>query len=108
MPEADHNRLASSDIPETIQTHAISIFLTAPSNHASALQCSDLTRQAFMLEGLGTVAFQGKGGSPLAHMWTAFQFGDYITCYLAFAYGIAPGFASILDKFAENLNARNQ
>jgi glucose/mannose-6-phosphate isomerase len=50
----------------------------------------DFTRQGFMLEGLNADVYEAKGGNPLAQMWTALHFGDYMAYYLAIAYQIDP------------------
>ncbi len=34
--------------------------------------------------------FQAKGETPLAHIWSALHFGDYLAFYLAMAYGTDP------------------
>jgi len=34
--------------------------------------------------------YTAKGNTPLAHIWTALHFGDYMAYYLAIAYGVDP------------------
>ncbi|HNS62355.1 MAG TPA: SIS domain-containing protein, partial [Anaerolineales bacterium] len=51
---------------------------------------SDLTRKAFMLEGMNTDYIDARGNTPLAHMWTSILFGDYMSYYLAMGYGVDP------------------
>jgi glucose/mannose-6-phosphate isomerase len=43
-----------------------------------------------MLEGLNTDGYDAKGDNPLAQMWTAIHFGDYLAFYLAIAYQVDP------------------
>ena len=64
---------------------------------------SDLTRKAFMLEGLNTDFTDGRGDSPLAHMWTLILFGDYMSYYLAIAYAIDPTPIPALENFKASL-----
>jgi glucose/mannose-6-phosphate isomerase len=91
IPEADHNTLAGTMYPEeTLNAHTMTIFLCAPSDHPRNRLRLDLTRKAFMLEGLNTDAVQARGHTPLAHMWTTILFGDYMSYYLAMAYGVDP------------------
>ena len=43
-----------------------------------------------MVEGLNTDVYDANGESPLAHIWTALHFGDYMAYYLAMAYEVDP------------------
>jgi glucose/mannose-6-phosphate isomerase len=91
LPEADHNTLAGTENPqEVLNAHTMTIFLCAPSDHPRNRLRSDLTRKAFMLEGLNTDFIEARGNTPLAHMWSTILFGDYMAYYLAMAYGVDP------------------
>jgi glucose/mannose-6-phosphate isomerase len=91
LPEANHNTLAGTDNPEeTLNAHTMTIFLCAPSDHPRNHLRSELTRKAFMLEGLNTDFIEARGDTPLAHMWTTILFGDYMAYYLAMGYGVDP------------------
>jgi glucose/mannose-6-phosphate isomerase len=79
LPEADHNTLAGTMNPqETLNAHTMTLFLCAPSDHPRNRLRSDLTRKAFMLEGMNTDFVEARGDTPLAHMWTKIRFGDYM------------------------------
>ncbi len=91
VPEADHNTLAGVQHPsDVISPHVVTLFLRAPSDHPRNRLRLDMTRQAYMLEGLNTDRYTAKGDTPLAHIWTALHFGDYVAYYLAMAYGVDP------------------
>jgi glucose/mannose-6-phosphate isomerase len=90
LPEADHNTLAGVENPPSMLSQTMIIFLKAPLDHPQNILRNDLTRQTFMLAGLGTDYFQAKGESRLAQMWTTLHFGDYVSYYLAMAYGVDP------------------
>jgi glucose/mannose-6-phosphate isomerase len=91
LPEADHNTLAGTMNPqETLNAHTMTLFLCAPSDHPRNRLRSDLTRKAFMLEGMNTDFVEARGDTPLAHMWTMILFGDYMAYYLAMGYGVDP------------------
>jgi len=91
LPEADHNTLAGTLHPEEVMMpHTMNLFLRAPSDHRRNRKRLDLTKQAFMLEGLNTDFLDARGDSPLAHMWTLILFGDYMAYYLAMGYGVDP------------------
>ena len=105
LPEADHNSLAGTLQPESTLSNMMALFLRAPSYQPRNLLRSELTRQAFMLEGINTDFVDASGETPLAQQWTALLFGDYTAYYLAMAYGINPtpiaalvGFKQALEK----------
>jgi glucose/mannose-6-phosphate isomerase len=104
LPEADHNTVQGLMFPEnTLNAHSMTMFLRAPSDHPRNRLRSDLTRQAFLLEGLNTDFTDGRGESPLAHMWTLILFGDTMAYYLAIAYGVDPSPVPALESLKEAL-----
>jgi glucose/mannose-6-phosphate isomerase len=109
LPEADHNTLQGLMFPEnTLNAHSMTLFLRAPSDHPRNRLRSDLTRQAFLLEGLNTDYTDGRGDSPLAHMWTLILFGDYLAYYLAMAYGVDPTPVPALVNLKEALRSSKE
>jgi len=91
VPEADHNALAGMLHPsEVIPPHVITLFLRAPSDHPRNRLRLDMTRKTYLLEGMNVDGYTAKGDIPLAHIWTALHFGDYVAYYLAMAYGVDP------------------
>jgi glucose/mannose-6-phosphate isomerase len=106
LPEANHNTLAGTINPqETLNAHTITLFLRADSDHPRNRLRSDLTRQAFMLEGLNTDHVDARGDTPLAQMWTLILFGDYMAYYLAMGYGVDPTPVQALVDFKRVLTA---
>jgi len=104
LPQADHNTLAGTLNPqETLNAHTMTLFLRAPSDHPRNRLRSDLTRKAFMLEGMNTDYIDARGNTPLAHMWTSILFGDYMAYYLAMGYGVDPALITALTDFKEAL-----
>jgi glucose/mannose-6-phosphate isomerase len=102
LPEANHNTLAGTLHPEEVlMPHTMNLFLRAPSDHPRNRKRIDLTKEAFMLEGLNTDFFDARGSSTLAHMWTMILFGDYMAYYLAMAYGVDPTPIQALVNFKE-------
>jgi len=98
LPEADHNTLAGTmNHQETLNAHTITLFLRADSDHPRNRLRSDLTRQAFMLEGMNTDHVDARGKAPLAQIWTTILFGDYMAYYLAMAYGVDPTPIPVLE-----------
>jgi glucose/mannose-6-phosphate isomerase len=104
IPEANHNTLAGTVNPEeTLNAHTMTIFLRAPSNHPRNRLRIDLTKNAFMLEGMNTDLVEARGNTPLAHMWTTILFGDYMAYYLAMCYGVDPTPVPALVEFKQAL-----
>jgi glucose/mannose-6-phosphate isomerase len=90
LPEADHNALAGLTQPENGLSSAMALFLRAASYHPRNLLRAELTKQAYMLEGLNTDFIDAQGNSTLAQQWTALHLGDYVAYYLAMLYEIDP------------------
>lgn len=104
LPEADHNTLAGTMNPdEVLNPHTMTLFLRSPSDHPRNRLRSDLTRSAFMLEGMNTDYVDGRGDTPLAHMWTLILFGDYVAYYLAMGYGVDPTPVQALVDFKRSM-----
>ena len=100
LPEADHNTLAGTILPEEVlMPHTMNLFLRAPSDDRRNRKRLDLTKQAFMLEGLNTDFLDARGESALAQMWTMILFGDYMAYYLAMGYGVNPSSVDALENF---------
>jgi glucose/mannose-6-phosphate isomerase len=108
LPEADHNTLAGTMNPEEVlNPHTMTLFLRAPSDHPRNRLRSDLTRKAFMLEGMNTDFVDARGDTPLAHMWTLILFGDYMAYYLAMGYGVDPTPIQALVEFKNAMAEAN-
>jgi glucose/mannose-6-phosphate isomerase len=91
LPEADHNAFAALvNPPDLLMPRTMTMFLRCASDHPRNRLRTDITRQGFMLEGLNTDGYDAKGDNPLAQMWTAIHFGDYLAFYLAIAYQVDP------------------
>lgn len=105
LPEADHNTLAGTMHPEEVlNPHTMTLFLRAPSDHPRNRLRSDLTRKAFMLEGMNTDHVDAIGDTPLAHMWTLILFGDYVSYYLSMGYGVDPTPIQALVDFKKSMS----
>ena len=104
LPEADHNTLAGTLHPqEVLNPHTMTLFLRALSDHPRNRLRSDLTRKAFMLEGMNTDHVDARGRTPLAHIWTMILFGDYMAYYLAMGYKVDPTPVEALVDFKRSM-----
>jgi glucose/mannose-6-phosphate isomerase len=105
LPEADHNALAGLHNPADMQSHTMTLFLRAPSDHPRNQLRSKLTREGFSQEGLNTDVYEAQGISTMAHIWTALHFGDYLAYYLAMSYGTDPTPVDKLENFKAAMKA---
>ncbi len=103
LPEANHNTLAGILNPASIYPQMMVVFLKAPALHPRNQLRSDLTRQVFMLEGIGTVTIKASGDTPLEQLWTAVHMGDYVAYYLAMIYGADPTPVEAIEGFKKEL-----
>jgi len=106
LPEADHNALAGLQQPEQVLSSTMALFLRAPSYHPRNLLRTELTKQAYMLEGLNTDFVDTQGETALAQQWTALHMGDYVAYYLAMLYEIDPTPIPALEGFKRQLAER--
>jgi glucose/mannose-6-phosphate isomerase len=104
LPEADHNALAGLNNPPLLM-QTMTLFLRAPSDHPRNSLRAELTRHGFMVEGLNTDVYHANGESPLAYVWTALHFGDYLAYYLAMSYGMDPTPVEALQDFKAAMKA---
>lgn len=105
LPEADHNTLAGTLQPEAMLPQTAALFLCSPSDHPRNRLRSELTRQALMLEGMNTDLVDAQGETRLAHLWTCLHLGDYVSYYLAMAYGFDPTPIENIERFKKALQA---
>jgi glucose/mannose-6-phosphate isomerase len=106
IPEADHNALAGTLHPEEVlMPHTMNLFLRSPSDHPRNRRRLDLTKRAYMLDGLNTDFLDAQGRSPLANIWTQVLFGDYMAYYLAIGYGVDPTPVDALVQFKESMKS---
>lgn len=90
LPEIDHNMVAGVVAPENLFDKSMIVFLKAAAYHPRNLIRADISREILMVEGFNTDAYTAMGDTALAQQWSALHFGDYVSYYLAMAYGIDP------------------
>jgi glucose/mannose-6-phosphate isomerase len=99
IPEADHTSLVGLEFPQDLISKMMALFIVAPENHPRNLQRLELTRMAYLRQGINTDTIHAHGNTRLARIWTSILFADYCTYYLAMAYGIDPSTAAQLSDF---------
>jgi glucose/mannose-6-phosphate isomerase len=105
LPEMDHTLLGSVLQPDAMLSSTMIVFLRGSSGSPRNQLRENLTKQAFMLDGLGTDFVDAVGETPLAQQWTGLHFGDYTAYYLAVAYGVDPAPSPAIDQFMRELAA---
>ncbi len=103
LPEADHNAIQGIMQPEAQFGATMNIFLNSKDNHPRNKLRAEFTRMTFMLEGQNTDFYKANGKSALAQMWTTIHFGDYVSYYLAMAYGVDPSPVPMLVEFKNKM-----
>jgi len=105
LPEADHNTLAGILNPETQLSNLNVLFLGSPSDHPRHRLRSNLTSKVLLIEGISTHSIDARGETPLAHLWTCLHLGDYVSYYLAMAYGVDPTPVAAIENFKREMIA---
>ncbi len=103
LPEVDHNTLAGVLNPEELLLKTKVIFLAASSDYPRNRLRPKLTCEELMKAGVNTDTLEFNEINPLAEMWTSLLFGDYVSYYLAMAYGIDPTPINAIQNLNERL-----
>ena len=105
LPELDHNTLAGVENPQQMLSNQLVLFLRSTTNHQRNALRSDLTRNIFMLQGLGTDYIDAAGETRMEQQWTCLHFGDYTAYYLAMVYGVDPTPVDAIEGLKRELKA---
>ncbi len=90
LPEMNHNSVVGTANPESLISKYMVLFLESDFDHPRNKIRSEATRTLFMTAGFNTDVIKGIGVTPLAQMLTALHYGDYVSYFLAMAYGVDP------------------
>ena len=104
LPESNHNTSAGVINPEDAILKTMVLFLRAKSYHPRNELRANLTKEIFMLEGLGTDFYNAQGETAPAQLWTTLHFGDYFAYYLAMAYGVDPTPVEAIEGLKARMN----
>ncbi len=98
IPEMNHNALAGLRHPESLYEHTSAIFLRSDFDHERNRKRIEYS-QGFLLEaGVGVDSVRARGDGKLAQMFSLLQFGDFVSYYLALAYGEDPTPIEVLNE----------
>lgn len=107
MPEANHNTVAGIGFPADHQINLAAVFITSPQyDHPRVLLRHELTFQLCLQNGIMADVFRPTGQSALTQMCHAIQYGDYVSYYLAMAYGADPTEIAPIMELKEQLATR--
>ena len=90
LPEMNHNAVVGLEHPEALIDRSFVLFLESPLSHTRNRRRAELTRRMFMSAGYSTDIVRACGESRLAQMLSTLHYGDYVSFYLAIAYGVDP------------------
>lgn len=90
LPEGDHNTAAGLTQPETMHQMLFALFLESSSDHPRNRLRSTATRQNFLLEGIACDHYLIPGETKFENILAGIQFCDFVSYYLAIAYGEDP------------------
>lgn len=98
IPEMNHNALAGLRHPESLYEHTSAIFLCSDFDHERNRNRIEFSQQFFLRAGVGVDCVRAQGVGKLAQMFSMLQFGDYVSYYLALAYGEDPTPVEVLNE----------
>jgi glucose/mannose-6-phosphate isomerase len=99
LPELHHNAIIGYDLPSGIAKATTVVFLRSDDLvHRRVLLRYDFTRRLLDEAGVDVAEVRPEGGSALAQMMSLIFFGDYVSGYLAFLYGVDPTPTTVIDS----------
>ena len=98
IPEMNHNALAGLHHPQSLYEHTSAIFLCTDFDHERNRKRIELSQRFFLQAGVAVDSVHARGEGRLAQMFSLLQFGDYVSYYLALAYGEDPTPIDILTE----------
>lgn len=103
IPEMNHNSLAGLRHPESLYERTSAIFLRSDFDHERSRKRIGYSQQFFLEAGVAAEVISAQGDGKLAQMFSLLQFGDYVSYYLALAYGEDPTPIDILVRLKKLL-----
>jgi len=108
LPEATHNTVAGFEQPESLRDHLALVFLSSglehPRNGLRASLFGDVAQAAH----IWYTVVEASGEGKLGHALSAIVFGDYVSVYLAFMYGVDPSPIDVITHIKEQLTLADQ
>jgi len=108
IPEMNHNALAGLNHPESLYEHTSAVFLRSDYDHERNQKRIELSQRFFLEAGVAVDSVRSRGEGKLAQMFSLLQFGDYVSYYLALAYGEDPTPIEILGELKKLMAMQDQ
>ncbi len=105
LPEADHNTLSGIFNPEDLLAKMAALFLRSSSDNPRNRLRAELTQRTMMVQGIATDMIEAPGDNPMAHIWTALHYGDYMAYYLAMLYEVDPSPITVMVELKKALSS---
>ena len=99
LPEIHHNAIIGYGLPKRVAAETAVVFLESDTLVHPRVQLRyGYTKGLLNSAGVGTLGVQSWGHSALAQMMSLLLFGDYVSTYLAFLYGVDPTPTTVIDE----------
>lgn len=99
LPEVHHNAIIGYSLPAALAQMTTVVFLRSEELvHPRVLLRYDFTRGLLEKAGAGVAEVAPEGRSALAQIMHLVLFGDYVSVYLAFLYGVDPTPTTVIDE----------
>ncbi|MDO8614192.1 MAG: bifunctional phosphoglucose/phosphomannose isomerase [Dehalococcoidia bacterium] len=99
LPEIHHNAIIGYDLPQGVARETAVVFLQSPDLVHRRVQLRyAFTRELLAQAGVEVLIAETRGRSALAQMMSLVLFGDYVSVYLAFLYGVDPTPTTVIDN----------
>lgn len=109
MPDANYNAAGGTLFPTPLMTRVHVTFLLSPSfDPPSIARRHELTFDLYMQQGIAVDKVKGRGSNPLSQMMSTIQYGDYVSYYVAMAYGVDPTPTPAISELEEKLKLTEQ
>lgn len=103
LPEMDYNSVVGVTHPEPLIMKCIALSLESDFDQERNKKRSTITRELLMTAGFNTDSVHGVGPSALAQLLTCVHYGDYVSYYLAMAYGVDPNPVWPIEEIRERM-----
>ncbi len=103
-PESYHNAASGILFPMPLMTRVHVTFLLSPPFDAPQIaRGHDLSFDLYMQQGIAVDKVKGRGNNPLSQVMSTIQYGDYVSYYVAMAYGVDPTPTPAITELHEKL-----
>jgi glucose/mannose-6-phosphate isomerase len=99
LPEVHHNAIIGYQLPQAAARETTVVFLQSPDLVHPRVQLRyRFTEELLAQSGVRYARVESQGSSALAQLLSLTLFGDYVSTYLAFLYGVDPTPTTVIDE----------